>query len=92
MNIAKFLRTPVLENICGWLFERFPTGASNINKEHMGIEEDIFSKKKKKHILLYEKNLHFHDVLDHFVFLYISTACLRCRFPYIIKEDRSEGL
>ena len=58
----------------------------------MGIEEDIFSKKKKKNILLYEKNLHFHDALDHFVFLYISTACLGCRFPYIIKEDRSEGL
>ena len=53
-----------------------------------------FSQKQKKKTLkiyLYEKNLHFHDALDHLVFLYISTACLRPRFPYIIKDDRSEG-
>ena len=48
VNIAKFLRTPVLENICERLFERFPTWASNITR-NMGIEEDIFSKTKKKH-------------------------------------------
>ena len=49
VNIAKFLRTPVLENICERLFERFPTWASNITR-NMGIEEDIFSKtNKKKH-------------------------------------------
>ena len=41
VNIAKFLRTPVLENICERLFERFPTWASNITS-NMGIEEDIF--------------------------------------------------
>ena len=47
VNIAKFLRTPVLENICERLFERFPTWASNITR-NMGIEEDIFSKTKQK--------------------------------------------
>ena len=47
VNIAKFLRTPVLENICERLFERFPTWASNITR-NMGIEEDIFSKTKTK--------------------------------------------
>ena len=45
-NIAKFSRTPVLENICERLFERSPTEASNITS-NMGIEEDIFSKQKK---------------------------------------------
>ena len=49
VNIAKFLRTPVLENICERLFERFPTWASNITR-NMGIEEDIFSKTKTKNI------------------------------------------
>ena len=91
-NIAKFFRTPVLQNICERLFERFPAGASNITR-NMGIEEDIFSKpKQKKWNLAIWKNLHFHDALDHFVFLYISTACLRRRLPCIIKDNRSDGL
>ena len=59
VNIKKFLRAPVLENICEWLFELFPTWASNITsnvgivkrtfseKQNMGIEEEIFSKTKK---------------------------------------------
>ena len=47
VNIAKFLRTPVLKNICERLFERFPTWANNITS-NMGIEEDIFSKAKQK--------------------------------------------
>ena len=65
VNIAKFLRTPVLENICERLFERFPTWASNITR-NMGIEEDIFSKQTNKKIqnLAKWKNLHFHDALD----------------------------
>ena len=45
VNIVKFLRRPVLENICERLFKRFPTWASNITS-NMGIEEDIFSKTK----------------------------------------------
>ena len=44
VNIAKFLRTPVLESICERLFKRFPTWASNIS--NVGIEEGIFSKTK----------------------------------------------
>ena len=70
--------------------------ASNITR-NMEIEKDIFSKtkqNKKKNIknLAKWKKLNFHDALDHFVFLYISTACLRRRLPYIIKDDRSKGL
>ena len=45
VNIAKFLRTPIFENICERLFERFPTWASNTTT-NMGIEDDIFSEKK----------------------------------------------
>ena len=90
VNIAKFLGKLVLKNICERLFERFPTWANNITS-NIGIEEDIFSKAKqnKNHskTQLNKKNLPFHDALDHFVFLYISTACLRRRLPYKIKND-----
>ena len=30
VNIAKFLRAPVLKNICEWLFEHFPTWTNKI--------------------------------------------------------------
>ena len=105
VNITKILRAPVLENICQRLFELFPTWASNITsnvgivkrtfseKQNMGIEEEIFSKTKKPFkIYLGEKNLPFHDALDHFFFLCISTACPRRRLPYITKDDRSVEL
>ena len=95
VNIVKFLRTFVLKNICERLLKRFPTSANNITS-NIGSEEDIFSKTKqnKKHskTQLDEKNLPFHDALDHFVFLYFSTACLRQRFPYILKDNSSRGL
>ena len=61
----------------------------------MGFGEDIFSKTKEKEpfkIQLDERNLPFHDALDYFVFLYISTACLRRRLPSIIKNDRSKRI
>ena len=90
VNVAKVLRTPVLNNIFERLFESFPTWANNITS-NIGIEEDIFSKIKLKRplkILLDKRNLPFH-VLDHFVFLYISTACIRRCLPYqmIVKDD-----
>ena len=47
VNIAKFLRTPALENIHERLFERFPTWAINITS-NMGIEDNIFSETKQK--------------------------------------------
>ena len=59
VNIAKFLRTSILRNICERLFERFATWANNI--QATGSEEDIFYQ-------LDEKNLPLHDGLDHFVF------------------------
>ena len=94
MNIAKFLRTPVLTNICERLFESFARWANNI-ASNTGSEEDIFSKtKQKKHCKsqLDEKKLPFHDALDHFVFLYFWTVCLRVRLPYIMKDDSTERL
>ena len=47
VNIAKFLKTPVLKNICERLFERFRTWANNTTS-NIGIEEDIFSKTKQR--------------------------------------------
>ena len=77
-NIDKFLRTPILKSICEWLLlrvllELFHTGTNNI-----GSEEDVFSKikqnKNRSNTQLYEKNLPFHDVSYHFVFLFFSTS------------------
>ena len=47
VNIAKFLRTPVLKNICQRLFERFRTQINNITSNTWS-EEDIFSNKRQK--------------------------------------------
>ena len=51
-----------------------------------------FLKNKIKKTIQSLASLPFHDALGHFVFLYISTACLRRRLPYIIKDDSSERL
>ena len=94
VNTVKYLRTPVLKNIFEWLFERFPTGVNNITSS-TGIEEDIFSKVKPKKpfkIQLDEKNLPFHDALDHFFFFHISTPCVRRCLPYKIKDGSGDGL
>ena len=49
VNIARFLRASILQNICERLFERFSTGANNIIvTSYIGSESDVFSKKKKK--------------------------------------------
>ena len=83
VNIAKFLRTFFLNNICEWLSEYFPTWINNITSK-IWSEEKIFSKTNKKEkekknthskTHLAEKKLQFH-VVDHFVFLYFSNACL----------------
>ena len=93
INIAKFLRTPVFKNICERLFEHFPIWENNITS-NIGIEEDIFSKTKQKNTqnLVRWKNFCLFITLDHFIFLSISTVCLRQRLPYIIKDESSTGL
>ena len=61
VNIAKFLRTPVLKNIWERLFERFTAWKNNITS-NIGSEEDIFSKaQQKNHFMtqLDEKKLGF---------------------------------
>ena len=75
-NIEKCLRTPILKNNCERLplrvsVELFPLWTNNI-----GSEEDVFSKIKQNcsKTQLYEKNLPFHDVLYHFVFLFFSSS------------------
>ena len=57
----------------------------------MGIEEDIFSKtKKQKNQNLARLKTYLFMML--LIISFFSTACLRRRLPYIIKDDRSEGL
>ena len=51
VNIAKFLRTPVLKNIGERPFKRFPTWTNNITS-NLGSEEEIFSKTKQKNNIL----------------------------------------
>ena len=46
VNIAKYLRTPVLKNICERLFEHFPTWANNI-KQHSKWRRHFLKKKTK---------------------------------------------
>ena len=46
VNIAKFLRIPILKEIYERLFERFPTWTNNI-KSNIGSGEDTFSKTKQ---------------------------------------------
>ena len=73
-----FKNTYILKSICERLLlrvslELFPTWTNNI-----GSEVDVFSKikqnKNRSKTQLYEKNLPFHDVLYHFVFLFFSTS------------------
>ena len=54
MNIANFLRTPVLKNICERLFERLNMTSNRESRRHL--------------YQLDEKNLPLHDAHDHFVF------------------------
>ena len=87
-------KNPILKNICERLclrvsLEPFPIWTNNIERK-----EDVSSKIKqnKNHskTQLYEKNLPFHDVHYHFVFLF-SALHVRRHLPYIIKYDTSES-
>ena len=84
VNIAKFLRTPVLKNICERLFKRFPTWinyiTSNIWSGHF-----LKKKKKKKHskTRLDEKTCLFMMLLI-VSFSCISPMHVRRHLPYII--------
>ena len=62
----KIFKNTCFENICERLFERFPTGASNITR-NMGIEENIFSKTKQK------KKSKF-SYMKKFIFLWCSCS------------------
>ena len=73
-NIEKILRTPILKSICERLLQRFSLKLFPIWTNNKGSKEHLFSKikqnKNRSKTQLYEKNLPFHDVLYHFVFLF----------------------
>ena len=77
-NIEKFLRTPILKNICERLLLRVSLELFSIWTNNIGSEEDAFSKikqnKNRSKTQLSKKNLPFHDVLYQFVFLFFSTS------------------
>ena len=69
--------------------ESFTWSFSYMNKYNIGSEEDVFPKikqnKNRSKTQLYEKNLSFHNIVYHFIFLYFSIL------PYIIKDDTLES-
>ena len=77
-NIEKFLRTPILKNICERRLLRFSLELFSIWTNNIGSKEDVFSKikqnKNRSKTQLHRKNLPFHDVLYQFVFLFFSTS------------------
>ena len=89
-NIDKFLRTLILKNICKRLLLGFSFKLFTIWTNSIGSEQDIFSKIKQNKncskTQLYEKNLPFHDVLYHYVYLFFSLH-VRRHLPYIIKKQ-----
>ena len=90
-NIEKFLRTPILKNICERLLlrvslELFPTWANNI-----GSEEDVFSKTKIVPKLSYMKKNCLFMMFFIISFCPISPRRVRRHLPYVIKDDTSES-
>ena len=78
VNINKFVKTPILKKICQWLILRVSLELFSVRTNNIGSEKEVFSEiklnKNRSETQLYEKNLSFYDVLDHFVFLFFSTA------------------
>ena len=77
-NIEKFLRTPILKNICKRLLLRFSLELFPIWTNKIGSEEDVFSKQNKtktiRKLSYVKKSLPFYDVIYHFIFLFFSTS------------------
>ena len=78
VNINKFVKTPILKKICQWLILRVSLELFSVRTNNIGSEKEVFSEiklnKNRSETQLYEKNLSFYDVLEHFVFLFFSTA------------------
>ena len=94
-NIAKFLRTAILKNICERLVLRgfpfmlvwtFPTWANNISYLGKNKPKKFHSKTQ-----LDEKILTFFMMFFIILFFSISTLHIMRHLLYIIKDDCSEG-
>ena len=57
--MARFLRASILQNICEWLFERFPTETNNTVVASKYEVNKTFSQKQNKKAQVDEKNLAF---------------------------------
>ena len=59
MNISKFLRTPVLKNICEQLFECFTTWANNVTINRKWRRHFLSARWKKLALALYSWSFRF---------------------------------
>ena len=94
VDIEKFLRTSILNNICERLFERFPTVANNTTS-NIGMEEEVLSKTTQKNTLklsLMKKTCLFMMLLIISFFLYLHCMSQVAFLPCIIKDESNEGL
>ena len=95
-NIEKFLRAPILKNICERLLlrvflEHFPTWTNNI-----GSQEDVFSKTKQNKTKSTVLKLSYMKKTCHFMFFIISFFSISSlhvsrSLLYTIKDGSSES-
>ena len=71
VNIAKFLRTLVLENICKRLFERFPTLINNITRTYEVKKTFSLKQQQQENKQKSDLNIDNFAVLLHFLITYI---------------------
>ena len=102
-NIVKFLRTPILKNICERLllrgfplmsqFERFSTRTNN-KANYIGGKEDVLKTKTKRTTLKLSqmKKTWLFMMLLIISFFSISTLHVKRHLPYMMKDNSSEEL
>ena len=99
VNIAKFLTTlawkkaPVFKNICKRQFKRFPNWINDIKSNIWGgrFLKKVKIKQKQNSKTELDKNTCLFMMPLIISFFSISPMHFRQRFPYIRKDDSSEG-
>ena len=90
-NIEKFLRTPILKNICERLLLRFSLELFSIWTNNMGSEEDVFSKtkqnKNRSKTQLYENKTCLFMMFFIILFFSFSPLHVWRHLPYILNKQ-----
>ena len=86
----EIFKNTYFEEHCARLLLKFSLELFPIWVNNIGSEEDVFSKikqnKNRSKIQLDEKNLPFHDVFYHFVFLFFSTSH---QTPFVLHNKKT---